>query len=140
MNLRITNELNKNDKQYIDDELYKFNLKHFPVDLRGRYEEVCLYLKDENGITRGGILAEVCWNWLEIHTFMINEDIRKSGFGTKLLLELEKIAIEKKCNFIKVDTLSFQALGFYKKNGYEVYGCLDNVGRDYKHYYLKKDL
>lgn len=140
MSLHITREFNKKDKQYIDDELYKFNLKHFPVDLAGRYEEINLFIKDENSIVRGGILAEACWNWLEIHTFMIDEDIRKSGFGTKLLLELEKIALEKECDFIKVDTLSFQALGFYEKNGYQVFGSLDNVGRDYKHYYLKKDL
>ena len=140
MSLHITKELNKKDKQYIDDELYKFNLKHFPADLGGRYEEISLYLRDDNGIVRGGILAEVCWNWLEIHTFMIDEDIRKSGFGTKLLLELEKKAIEKECDFIKVDTLSFQALGFYEKNGYQVFGSLDNVGRNYKHYYLKKDV
>ncbi|KAA0965390.1 GNAT family N-acetyltransferase [Sporosarcina sp. ANT_H38] len=140
MSLYITKELNKKDKQYIDDELYKFNLKHFPVDLRGRYEEVSLFLKDDNGVVRGGILAEVCWNWLEIHTFMIDEDIRQSGFGTKLLVELEKIALEKECDFIKVDTLSFQALGFYEKNGYQIFGSLDNVGRDYKHYYLKKNL
>jgi hypothetical protein len=39
MSLHITKELTKKDKQYVDDELYKFNLKHFPVDLRGRYEE-----------------------------------------------------------------------------------------------------
>jgi ribosomal protein S18 acetylase RimI-like enzyme len=135
MSLHITKELNKKDKQYIDDELYKFNLKHFPTDLGGRYEEINLFLKDENDIVRGGILAEVCWNWLEIHTFMIDEDIRKLGFGTKLLLELEKIAIEKECDFIKVDTLSFQALGFYEKNGYQIFGSLDNVGREYKHYY-----
>ena len=140
MSLHITKELTKKDKQYVDDELYKFNLKHFPVDLRGRYEEISLFLKDENGIVCGGINAEVCWNWLEIHTFMIDEDIRKSGFGTKLLLEIEKIALEKECDFIKVDTLSFQALGFYEKNGYQVFGSLDNVGRDYTHYYLKKDL
>ncbi|QFF99261.1 N-acetyltransferase [Psychrobacillus glaciei] len=140
MSLHITKEFTKIDKQYIDDELYKFNLKNFPVDLGGRYEEITLFLKDENGNTRGGILAEVCWNWLEIHTFMIDEDMRYSGFGTKLLSELEKMAIKKECDFIKVDTLSFQALGFYEKNGYKVFGSLDNVGRDYKHYYLKKDL
>lgn len=140
MNLHISRETNKTDKQYINEELYKFNLKYFPEDLRGRYEEVNLYLKDDNGNVRGGILAEVCWNWLEIHIFMIDEDIRKSGFGTKLLVEMEKIAREKECDFIKLDTLSFQALGFYEKNGYEVFGSLDNVGRDYKHYYLKKDL
>ncbi|MEK5214672.1 MULTISPECIES: GNAT family N-acetyltransferase [Psychrobacillus] len=140
MNLHISRETNKTDKQYINEELYKFNLKYFPEDLRGRYEEINLYLKDDSGNVRGGILAEVCWNWLEIHIFMIDEDIRKSGFGTKLLVEMEKIAREKECDFIKLDTLSFQALGFYEKNGYEVFGSLDNVGRDYKHYYLKKDL
>lgn len=140
MRLQITSEINKADKQIVENALYTFNLKHFPVDLRGRYEEINLYLKDENGIVRGGILAEVCWNWLEIHTFMIDEDIRKTGFGTKLLAEIETIALEKECDFIKVDTLSFQALGFYEKNGYQVYGSIDNVGRDFEHYYLKKDL
>ncbi|GAA0343722.1 hypothetical protein GCM10008967_37710 [Bacillus carboniphilus] len=140
MKLHITNELNSQHKQHINAELYKFNLKHFPKDLGGRYEEICLFLKDDDGNIRGGILSEVCWNWLEIHTFMIDEDIRRSGYGTKLLLELEKIAIEKKCDFVKVDTLSFQALDFYKKNGYQVFGSIDNVGRDHKHYYLKKDL
>lgn len=140
MRLQITSEINKADKQIVENALYTFNLKHFPVDLRGRYEEINLYLKDENGIVPGGILAEVCWNWLEIHTFMIDEDIRKTGFGTKLLAEIETIALEKECDFIKVDTLSFQALGFYEKNGYQVYGSIDNVGRDFEHYYLKKDL
>jgi len=76
MNLHISRETNKTDKQYINEELYKFNLKYFPEDLRGRYEEINLYLKDDNGNVRGGILAEVCWNWLEIHIFMIDEDIR----------------------------------------------------------------
>lgn len=71
---------------------------------------------------------------------MVEYSPKYAGIGTKLLLELEKIAIKKECDFIKVDTLSFQALGFYEKNGYEVFGSLDNVGRDYRHYYLKKDL
>jgi len=138
--LQITREVNKKDKQYIEEALYKYNLSHFPKDLGGRYEEICLFLKDDKGTVRGGILSEVCWNWLEIHTFMIDEDMRKSGYGTKLLAEVEKIAVEKDCDFIKVDTLSFQALGFYEKNGYQVYGTLDNVGREHKHYYLKKEL
>ena len=77
---------------------------------------------------------------MEIYTFFLDEDIRNAGYGTKLLIELEKIALDKKCDFIKVDTLSFQALDFYKKNGYQVFGSIDNVGRNFEHYYLKKDL
>ncbi|MEW9107853.1 MAG: GNAT family N-acetyltransferase [Cytobacillus gottheilii] len=140
MQLHINKESKKEDKQYVDDALYKFNLEHFPKDLGGRYEEINLFLKDDNGKVYGGILAAVCWNWLEIYTFILVEDIRHSGYGTTLLTELEAIALDKKCDFIKVDTLSFQALDFYQKNGYEVFGSIDHVGREFVHYYLKKDL
>lgn len=140
MNLHITRELNNNHKYHVNNQLYKYNLAHFALDLRGRYQEINLFLKDENNIIRGGILGEICWNWLEIHTLMIDEDIRKEGYGSKLLVEIEKIALEQKCDFIKVDTLSFQALDFYKKHGYQVFGTLNNVGREFNHYYLKKDL
>ncbi|MCA1029547.1 GNAT family N-acetyltransferase [Bacillus timonensis] len=140
MTLHITQEVNQDDKKLINKQLYEFNLKHFPEDLRGRYKEIQLNLKDEENVTRGGLLGEICWNWLEIHILMVDEKVRKSGFGSELMKEAEKIAIEHDCDFIKVDTLSFQALDFYKKLGYEVYGTLDNVGRDHCHYFLKKDL
>ncbi|MGB3260042.1 GNAT family N-acetyltransferase [Paenisporosarcina sp.] len=140
MSYHITRENNNEDKEHVNNQLFYFNLAHFPEDLRGRYEQISLFLKDENGLVRGGLLGEVCWNWLEIHTLMVDEDIRKFGYGSKLLSEIEQIALEKRCDFIKVDTLSFQALDFYEKNGYQVFGSIDNVGREFKHYYLKKDL
>ncbi len=140
MKYRIAEELNESYKTHINHKLYEYNLSHFPEDLRGRYKEVNFVLLDEDENVRGGILGEVCWNWLEIDTLMIDEDIRSLGYGTKLLAEMERVALESQCDFIKVDTLSFQALDFYQNHGYEIYGTLDNVGRDYKHYYLKKDL
>ncbi|NKE07816.1 GNAT family N-acetyltransferase [Mesobacillus selenatarsenatis] len=140
MKFRITEEVNESNKSHVNQKLYEYNLKHFPEDLRGRYREVNFFLLDEDGKVRGGILGEVCWNWLEIHTLMIDEDLRGLGYGTKLLKAMEQIAIESECDFIKVDTLSFQALDFYQNNGYTVYGTLDNVGREFKHFYLKKDI
>jgi GNAT superfamily N-acetyltransferase len=140
MDFYITRESSADDKKHINNQLFKYNLAHFPEDLRGRYEEISLFLRDKDGNVRGGILGDVCWNWLEIHSLMVDEEIRKFGYGSKLLSEIEQIALERKCDFIKVDTLSFQALGFYEKHSYQVFGCIDNVGRDFKHYYLKKDL
>jgi GNAT superfamily N-acetyltransferase len=140
MKFRIAKDLNESYKSHVNNKLYEFNLKHFPEDLRGRYQEVNFFLLDDNQNVRGGILGEICWNWLEIHTLMIDKEIRGLGYGTKLLLEIERAALENGCDFIKVDTLSFQALDFYQDNGYEIYGTLDNVGREYKHFYLKKDI
>ncbi len=67
MKFRITNEMNETNKSHVNQKLYEYNLKHFPEDLRGRYREVNFFLLDEDGNVRGGILGEVCWNWLEIH-------------------------------------------------------------------------
>ncbi|MFE3573826.1 GNAT family N-acetyltransferase [Lysinibacillus sp. NPDC059133] len=140
MQYTISQEQNDRKKSLVNNKLYEYNLKHFPKDLRGRYQEINLFLTDKNDQICGGILGEICWNWLEIHTLMIDEDIRGLGYGSKLLIEIEQIALHNKCDFIKVDTLSFQALDFYQNHGYQVYGTLDNVGRDYEHYFLKKNL
>lgn len=37
---------------------------------------------------------------------LLSEQVRKSGYGKKLLLEAEKLAKEKECDIIKLDTLS----------------------------------
>ncbi|PRX72564.1 hypothetical protein B0G52_105117 [Cohnella sp. SGD-V74] len=53
--------------------------------------------------------------------------------------EAEKMARKKKCDFIKLDTLSFQALEFYLKEDFQIYGTIENAG-GHTHYYLKKDI
>ncbi|MBX4150404.1 GNAT family N-acetyltransferase [Paenibacillus sp. FSL W7-1279] len=142
MQIYFTNETaesNSADINYVRNQMIKYNLKHFPDDLKGRYEEVNLLLRNADGQILGGIVGEICWNWLEIHYLFVDEAFRKSGYGAKLLNEAEKIAKEKQCEFVKLDTLSFQALDFYIKQGYEVYGQIENAGR-HTHYYMKKDI
>lgn len=139
MELYISNELNSNDKTYVINKMIEFNLMHFPDDLKGRYQVINLFLKDADGQIYGGLVGEICWNWLEVHYLFVDEDLRRLGYGKKLLLEAENLAKEKRCEFIKLDTLSFQALDFYKKQGFEVFGTIQNAGR-HTHYYLKKDI
>ena len=138
MELTITNASNMNDKAYVRDKMFEFNMMHFPDDLKGRYQEVNLFLKDDAGQIYGGIIGEICWNWMEIQYLFVDAAYRGAGYGKKLLAEAEKLAREKRCDFMKLDTLSFQALDFYKKQGFEVYGVIENAGR-HTHYYLKKD-
>lgn len=142
MQIYFTNETaesNSADINYVRNQMIKYNLMHFPDDLKGRYQEVNLLLRNADGQILGGIVGEICWNWLEIHYLFVDEPFRKSGYGTKLLNEAEKIAKEKQCEFVKLDTLSFQALDFYIKQRYEVYGRIENAGR-HTHYYMKKDI
>ena len=139
MSLLITSEITIERKEYIRSNLAQYNWMHFPDDLKGRYEEITLSLIDGEGQIYGGLIGEICWNWLEIQYLVVNAQYRKQGYGRKLLAEAERIAKDKKCEFIKLDTLSFQALDFYKQEGFQVFGTIENAGRN-THYYMKKDI
>jgi GNAT superfamily N-acetyltransferase len=139
MSLKISNDTNDDLKKYVRNKMFEYNMKHFPDDLKGRYEEVHLFLKDEQEQVYGGILGEVCWNWLEIQYLYVEPEHRGAGYGRQLIQAVERMARDKRCDFIKTDTLSFQALDFYKKEGFEVYGIIENAGR-HTHYYLQKPL
>jgi ribosomal protein S18 acetylase RimI-like enzyme len=70
----------------------------------------------------------------------IREDHRLRGWGTRILQTTEAEAIKKGCRHSRLETYSFQALGFYQKNGYRVFSELGNVAQDHRLYFLKKDL
>ncbi|OKP92774.1 N-acetyltransferase [Paenibacillus sp. P32E] len=139
MELFISQTFLPADKTYVSDKMREFNWRHFPDSLKGRYQEVQLFLKNADGVNYGGLTGEICWNWLEVHYLFVDEACRKTGYGSLLIAEAESLARSKGCDFIKLDTLSFQALDFYLKHGFEVYGTLPNAG-GFSHYYLKKDL
>ncbi|WP_425533937.1 GNAT family N-acetyltransferase [Terrisporobacter petrolearius] len=81
-----------------------------------------------------------CWNVIYIDALWVSENYRGCGLEEKLLFTIEKIAKEEKCNLIHLDTFDFQAKDFYIKNGYEIFGVLDECPKNRKRYFLKKSL
>jgi len=51
------------------------------------------FLTDRNEQIHGGILGEICWNWLKIHTLLIDEGIHGLCYASNLLLEIEQITL-----------------------------------------------
>ncbi|GIP39330.1 N-acetyltransferase [Paenibacillus sp. J31TS4] len=129
---------NKEESQYIRRRLIEFNAMHVPDPLSSRYEEINLAIKDEDGRIVGGILAVLCWDWIEVDILWIEESLRGMGYGSRLLTQVEEIAKEKGCTFIKLNTFSFQAPDFYRKNGYTEVAVLEEAPLGSKHYYFKK--
>lgn len=125
------------DAKYVREKLIQFNSKHIPD---GRYEEIQLSVKDENGFIVAGLNGEMCWNWMEIDILWVEERRRGQGLGEQLLMEAEQLARSKACDFIKLNTFSFQAPEFYKKYGYAALCVIDNAPTGYRHYYYIKRL
>ncbi|MNI19953.1 Acetyltransferase (GNAT) family protein [compost metagenome] len=129
---------NAEESAFIRKKLIEFNARHVPENLRSRYEEINLTIKDDSGRVIGGMLSTLCWNWIEVEILWIEESLRGLGYGTHLLNQIELIAKEKGCSFIKLNTFSFQAPKFYLKNGYYEVAVFKDAPTGSNHYYFKK--
>lgn len=97
-------------------------------------------LLQEGSALVGGIVGFTRWNWLFVKMLWVQESLRHQGCGSRLLQLAEQIAIERGCIGSRLNTLSFQAQGFYEKVGYEIIGQLDDYPPGQTHYFLCKRL
>ena len=120
----ISTDWNEQDESVIRNGIRNFNAEMTKSSLS---EVANIVLKDQGSNVIGGLLCKSYLKGFFVELLWIDENYRKHGFGSKLLKRAEEIAKEKGCNFIHLDTFSFQALEFYKKNGFEVFGTLKDT-------------
>lgn len=101
---------------------------------------LCYVLKSAEGEIFGGVIAQIYWDWLYVDLMWIKEEFRKHGYGHRLLTQLEDEARKRGARNAFLDTFSFQAPGFYKKHGYEVFGELQDFPEGQQRFYLTKQL
>jgi ribosomal protein S18 acetylase RimI-like enzyme len=77
---------------------------------------------------------------MHIQELWIDESVRNDGGRVKLLSEMEEYALSKKTTNVRLETTTFQMLGFYVKAGYSVFGKLANMPDGHTSYFLQKQL
>lgn len=75
----------------------------------------------------GGLRGVTFWRWLFVAWLWVEEKHRGQGLGAALLGAAEDEARRRGCIGAFVDTYSFQAPGFYQRQGYAVFGRLDDL-------------
>lgn len=87
----------------------------------------------------GAISGTLTTQNFHVNGLVVTPKYRGDGFGSQLLIAIEKQAIEAKAKVLTVTTQCFQALEFYKKHGYEIFGELKDVPFEgVTKYYLSK--
>ena len=86
----------------------------------------------------GGICGSVYWDGLEIDTLWIDERYRGKGYGRDLVVEAEAYARELGAVVAFLKTV--EAVDFYEKLGYEIFGILEDRPIGTRLYHLKKRL
>lgn len=89
-------------------------------------ETVLLTLRDAEGVILGGLIGRIAWHWLVVETLALPPALRGQGWGARLLAEAEAEARHRGCVGGRLDTYSFQARGFYEKQGWRVAGTIED--------------
>jgi ribosomal protein S18 acetylase RimI-like enzyme len=83
-----------------------------------------LLIRDEDHQVRGGIRGTVVLCWLQVDHFWVDESLRGQGYGSRLLRLAEDAAQKHGAIGAQLTTSTFQAIGFYQKQGYAEIGRL----------------
>ena len=86
----------------------------------------------------GGLIGLTHWNWMHIRFLLVDEAERRLGLGRKLMVAAEAEARSRGCVNVHLDTFSFQALPFYERLGYRVFGRLEDYPPGHTRYFLEK--
>lgn len=125
------------DEQAVWGGLRQYNNEHVPSDSDVTF---AVFLRGTGESILGGVLAKAGRGWLHINSMWVDPSVRSRGYGTRLLAAAEEEARRRGCHSAYLDTFSFQARPFYEKNGYEVFGTLDNYPKGHQRFFMRKSL
>jgi GNAT superfamily N-acetyltransferase len=139
MILHVTDQPSEADTAAILDGLIAFN--EAATGLRGRDRlDLAILLRDAERRTIGGALGNSHYGWVRIELLFLPEALRGQGWGSRLMQAVEEEARARRCRGVRLETLSFQARGFYEKLGYSVIGTLPDYPPGHTLYWLAKRL
>ena len=108
----------------IGEGLDEFNLQASGLSDRC---PLSVIVKDpDSGEALGGIVGRTSLGLAFLDLFHLPASLRGSGLGTNILKAFEDEARERGCRSAVLYTISFQAPGFYEKNGWVRFGEIES--------------
>ena len=123
------------DLQTVETGLVNYNeAQTEPESWRG----LAAFLRDDQGQIAAGLAGCTHYGWLYVSNLWVSEALRGQGYGRQLMLCAEQEAAGRGCRHAHLDTFDFQALPFYQKLGYEIFGTLQDFPTGHSRYFLQK--
>ena len=86
----------------------------------------------------GGAVGHVEYGWYMLDLLLVDESCRGKNVGTSLLQRIEDYTKKSNLVGIRLETWDFQARGFYEKQGFVVFGELNDCPPGATVYFMKK--
>ena len=113
------------------------------IEMTG-YDELQLdyvaFVAMHNDAFAGAVVVQFFWGALNVKYVYVEDAFRGHGLATRLMERALTFGRENKCPFAFVATMSFQALGFYQKMGFQLEFTRSGYSHDTLLHYLRKNL
>jgi N-acetylglutamate synthase-like GNAT family acetyltransferase len=124
---------------YVSDSIVEFNSQQVPFTNKPIFDDTGKVIKDSQGNVIAGIFSTILfWTDLAINNIWASEDCIEEDLKVRLLNEVEKELKERGGHVAMHETFDIKTKDFYVRNGYEIYGILDEYPGQCKCYYMKK--
>ncbi|MEW2394821.1 GNAT family N-acetyltransferase [Streptomyces sp. NPDC046862] len=124
-------------EQRLDHELTAFNTD---ATATARPDEFSVRLTDADGELAGGLTGWIWGTLCAVEMLWVREDQRHRGWGAELLKAAEEEGARRGCTDAMVSSYTFQAPGFYRRQGYRETGRITGVPGGHEDVYFHKSL
>lgn len=106
----------------------------------GRMRSFNFFIKDSHSQVIGGIVGYTMYGLLYIDMLWVDHKFRKKKWASRLIEVAEKMGKERKCKFVCLVTMCWQALPLYQKHNYYIEYIREGFDKNAKMYILRKEL
>jgi GNAT superfamily N-acetyltransferase len=136
--ITVTDELDPADVAVITDGLDAYDFSQ--IGYRD-FRRLFVVVRDpQTGRVVGGLYGRSEFGLVYVDWLFLPEDLRRARIGSRVLAIAEEEGRRRGCTRIALTTLSVQAPGFYKKQGYDVAATIDCDPPGLTRYYMIKKL
>jgi GNAT superfamily N-acetyltransferase len=135
--LRVEATLAPADQQYLEDRLYEFNAAATGI---GDGDTLAICARDAAGRLVAAATGCTWGGCCEVRQLWVRDDLRRRGWGRRIMTEVETEARRRGCAFITLSTHSFQAPDFYAALGYREVAAIADYPRGHRNVHMRKDL
>jgi len=137
-NIIVAEELDPADVAVITD-----GLRAYYVNQAGHYDfrPLAVFVRDpQTGKVVGGLHGRSEFGLVYVAWLFLPEHLRRVRIGSRVLAMAGEEGRRRGCTRIALTTLSIEAPGFYKKQGYDIVATIDCEPPGLTRYYMMKNL
>lgn len=136
--MEITQQEIAEDRDFIRKKVIEYNNASLPEEEKSQFAQMSFIVRNDAGEIIGGLTVTGFWRHLHIDFLWVEPEARGQRIAEKLMAQAEAYARSKGHRLMVVDTLSFQAPEFYKKQGFSEFGVIADFPEGHSHHYFEK--